>query len=300
MAEQVRDGDLVLHVGVGEIRQVFADLVVEFDLPLLDQLPDRHRGEHLVHRPEVELGVHPDRRIPRPTRQPRRLLVQRLSVAGDEHRAGEAPRLDQLVDEGIQALDDLGVGEAVQADRVRRRHRPDHKPGNRVGQRRLDGHLDPQPGLGRPGARDHGDLRRSRPLHDLDVEAAGLGGELGVPDGVPLGVVLPRVERVDLGPGSRVDCGHPGVELLAGRRASELDRGEDGNEQEHHHRYVTRSRRDLSPPSRSSTCFCSAARKLPLATERRMAARSCSVIAALYATVAAARNAALSPCRFAR
>ncbi len=89
MSQELMDGHLFAYVSVRPGGQVLSDLVVEGELSLLRELRDRDRGEHLVHRAEVELGVHAIRSLEGSAREAPRPLNDDFPLPRHHHRTGE-------------------------------------------------------------------------------------------------------------------------------------------------------------------------------------------------------------------
>ena len=114
VGQQLMDGDLGRDVAVGVVGEVGAEGSGELDLAGLDQLEDRDRGEHLVHRPDAK--ARPDG-----VRDPSVAVGQSVGVAeehavvlGDQHRAGELVLARELVAAGRERLQRVRFGHPVQ------------------------------------------------------------------------------------------------------------------------------------------------------------------------------------------
>jgi hypothetical protein len=90
MRQQLIDGNLLPDVRVRPGRQVFSDSVVERQLALLRELRDGDGREHLVHRPQVELGIHAVRRPERSAGQSPGPLKEDAPLPRHHDRAGES------------------------------------------------------------------------------------------------------------------------------------------------------------------------------------------------------------------
>ena len=105
MGQQLVNGDRARHLAVGVVGKVGGDGVVEGQLPVFRELQDRDGREHLVHRAEVELRVHPVRAVRLAVRQAGRGLPGDLVVAGDEHHPRELVPGDEVFHEGGEAVE---------------------------------------------------------------------------------------------------------------------------------------------------------------------------------------------------
>jgi len=77
------DGDLGGCVFVGIVRQQLRNRVCVLEFPALDQLRNRHRGEHLVHGAQaVAVGGDWPGNPDRATKFPQRMLVDYVRVYG--------------------------------------------------------------------------------------------------------------------------------------------------------------------------------------------------------------------------
>ena len=88
--EEPGDGDPAPRLRVRVVREQVEDRVVEGELAGFPELADRHLGQLLVDRAEVEPGAHPVGDAPVPVGRAVGALEDRLAVERQQHRAGEA------------------------------------------------------------------------------------------------------------------------------------------------------------------------------------------------------------------
>ena len=126
--QQLVDRDLGGDLPVGVVGEVRAEGRRELDLAGLDQLQDRDRREHLVHRPDPKARLDRVRDLPLAVGEPVGLAEQHLAVLGDQHRAAEPVRGGLLANEGLERRQGLRLGQPVRdragADRTSGRGRP--------------------------------------------------------------------------------------------------------------------------------------------------------------------------------
>jgi hypothetical protein len=108
VGEQMVERHLAGHVRVGVVGDVFADRVGELQLSGLLELRDGHRGEHFVHRAEVEAGVEAVGDAFVPVLLAANVGEDHLVVAGEKDAAGEQPLPGQQVDARLERLEKLG------------------------------------------------------------------------------------------------------------------------------------------------------------------------------------------------
>src|SRR6185312_16186016 len=110
MSQHLQQGDVALAVA-GEIGHVLGYAIAESERALLDQHPDRRRGDHLgVGVEEPQAVVARRRRLRLEPRLPEAAEERELAVArhGDL-RAGIAPVADMSFDDRAEAVESLGT-----------------------------------------------------------------------------------------------------------------------------------------------------------------------------------------------
>jgi len=220
--EQVMDGDLRRDLLVGIVGEVGAERGVQLDLPRLDELEHGDGGEHLVHRPDAELGRHLVLGARLPVGEAVGVGEDDLASLGHEGGPREAVLARGLVQLCAQRRQRLRLGEPRDGEIGRRGDRVHVEPGDEVRALRRD--LDDHARDLVAGAllEQGGELRRSARLDLLQLEASRHRAEVHraveAPDlrGSSLfeeglhGPPIARVERVEVRPRLRLRGQDPG------------------------------------------------------------------------------------------
>ena len=131
MREQMLDADLLRRRGARKVGDEFRERIVVRECPLLDELRDRHRREHLVHGAQVELRVELVRHAEVLVRLPEGACVQGLPVLREHDGTRKHVSLGEGSDVLLDGLRHLRVARHTGLTRRRRRARRSlAEPGN--------------------------------------------------------------------------------------------------------------------------------------------------------------------------
>jgi hypothetical protein len=184
VTQKVGHRDAAGGVGIGVIGEQGGERVVEAQPASLDQLRDRDRGKHLVHRGKIELRVHLVRNPPAPVRQAVGAVEDGAAALRHQDHAGELVPLrrpgkaaaDLVQHRGFQqparrpdvALLDRGVP-----------HRDSAVVTQLLREARIREGPDPRPVIAEPGLDQ--DLQRLAPFGFEDLESPALLRHAGQP-----------------------------------------------------------------------------------------------------------------------
>ena len=184
MTQQVGHGDAAGGVLIGVVGEQGSHRVVEAQLALLDQLRDRDRGEHLVHRGKVELRVQAVRNPPAPVRQAIGAVEDGAAALRDQDHAGELVALRRPGKVAADLVQHLALRQPARGPDIAPLdrgvpHRDSAVVTQLLAETRIRERPDPRPVIAAPGLDQH--LQRLTPFGFEDLESPALLRHAGQP-----------------------------------------------------------------------------------------------------------------------
>jgi hypothetical protein len=133
--QQLMDGDLGGDLAVGVVGQIGSQRSGELDLAGLDQLEDRHRGEHLRHRPDPKPRPDGVRSSALAIGQPVGAAEEHPAVLRDQHRAGELILARERRSPDRKGIQGVRLGRPPRTLRLLSARAQQHARGGQHGQR---------------------------------------------------------------------------------------------------------------------------------------------------------------------